>query len=239
MFIPYIRAHVIRLDELMLVLQKSVYTKDMELADALREEVFRGFYEAVKAYCKNVNEAKRRAAVHLFNLLKGYHKAITRGNYIEASAAFHNLLQDLRGVYASDVATLVFGEWVTAIDEAEQKFLGFSGEREQETIEKPREAIRAERALLDAAYRCCVIMMEMLLIIDGLGGDISVDPESLDTGSHEDGDPTPPYLRGNINYNFVWQWNVEATYYHNLLAHRDGRRAKANEEEDDDELGEE
>jgi hypothetical protein len=64
--------------------------------------------------------------------------------------------------------------------------------------------------------------------------------ESLDTGSHEDGDPTPPHLFGNINYNFAYQWNEEVKKFRNLIAQREGRRkAKDGEEENGEENGEE
>jgi hypothetical protein len=235
-YVAYMQSLVDKADELTLILQKSVYTKELELADAERDAVFRGFFEVVTGLCKQLNETKRKIALHLLNMLKAYHKVITKGNYIEESGHWHNFMQDLHGAYAADVALLGLGAWVTDLDEAEKKFLEYYEMRQQESIDKPKEALRIVFQQIDFAYKVCMGMVNLQLDMDGLGGDVAVTPESLDTGSHEDGDPTPPHLYGNINYNFAYQWNEELKKFHNLLAQRQGRnKAKENGETAEDE----
>jgi hypothetical protein len=99
------------------------------------------------------------------------------------------------------------------------------------------------RARIMPVYQAIINTVDANLVADGLGGDVVVDPADLDTGSHEDGDPTPPYLYGNINYNFAVDWNESLKKYRNLLAQRDGiRNANKNDEikeEDDNDNGEE
>jgi hypothetical protein len=239
-YVAYLKSQVDRADELMLLLQKSIYTKEMEIADVARGDVFRGLCDVVKGLCRQLNETKRRAAIHLFNMLKAYRKDILHGNYIKESGSLHNLLQDLRGAYAADVALLGIGTLVADLEEAERKFLELQAARINESLDKSKEALKQVRHLLDFAYKVCMGMVDLQLEIDGLGGDVAVPPESLDTGSHEDGDPTPPHLFGNINYNFAYQWNEEVKKFRNLIAQREGRRkAKDGEEENGEENGEE
>lgn len=231
-YVAYLQSEVEKADELMLLLQKSVYTKEMELADTARVDVFRGLCDVVKGLCKQLDAAKRRAAIHLYNMLQAYRKDILHGNYFKESGSLHNLLQDLHGAYAADVALLGIGTLVADLEEAERIFLELQAARINESLDKSKEALKQVRHLLDFAYRVCMGMVDLQLEIDGLGGDVAVPPESLDTGSHEDGDPTPPHLYGNINYNFAYQWNEEVKKFRNLLAQREGRhKAKEGEAE--------
>ncbi|MDR1556552.1 MAG: DUF6261 family protein [Tannerellaceae bacterium] len=217
-------------DKLLLVLRKSVYTKEMEEADKRRDELFQGFYGVVKSSQKQPDNAKQKAALRLYNLLRGYKKSVLKGNYVEESSAIYNLLQDLLGTYAADVALLALTEWVTAIDRAEQDFLASRTERKEESVAKPKEDLSQTRGQVDVLYNAMANVLEAKLLADGLGGDIVVDPDELDDDMHEEGDEAHE-LHGNVVYNFVIAWNETVKKYRNLLQQRAGRRAKDNESE--------
>ena len=216
-------------DKLMVVLRKSVLTPELEQADKQRDGFFRGLSDVVKGSQQQPVADKQKAAIRLNNLLNGYHKSISKGNYAEESPAIYNLLQDLKGAYAADVALLALGEWVTALDQADRDFQAIRGERTQESIAKPRGDLRKIRAQVDALYHAIIAILNGKLLAAGLGGDVDIDPDSLKDGIYES--DVPDHLRGNVAYNFVIAWNETLKKYHNLLAQREGRREAANSEE--------
>jgi hypothetical protein len=199
---------------LMVVLRKSFYTKELVTADKDRDRFFRGLYGVVKGSRAHPDADRQEAAERLFLLLDGYKKTILTRSHSAESAAIYNLLQDLRGEYAPDIALLGFASWVTAIDKAEQDFLTSKVERTEETIEKPKENLRLLRRQVDILYNAMINMLNAKLLADGLGGKIVVKPD---------------FDHGNATYNFVIAWNEDVKTYRNLLMQRAGRRAKKQE----------
>jgi hypothetical protein len=212
-------------DELMVILRKSVYTKELEAADRERDNLFRGFYSVAKGLRAHPDAAKQKAAKDLCNLLDGYKKLILAGNLTAESGAIHNLLQDLGGKYAADMTLLELTYWGTAIDKAEKDFLTLRGERTEESVEKPKEDLKQIRNQIDILYNAMMSAMDIKLLGDGLGGDVVVDPKDLDNEGHFEGDDDH-HLHGNITYNFVIAWNEEVKKYRNLLAQRGGHHAE-------------
>jgi hypothetical protein len=217
-------------DRLLVVLRKSVYTKEIEGADRKRDELFRGFYSVVKGSQKQPGSAKQESALRLYNLLRQYHDSVLGGNYVEESSALYNLLQDLNGKYAADIAQLALGEWVTAIGAAEQNFLNLRSQRAQESVEKPKEDLRQIRVQTDALYNAMASVLDAKLLADGLGGTILFDPDAPDESDESD-EPQEGHTQpsGNAVYNFVTAWNETVKKYRNLLAQRAGRRNKGKE----------
>ncbi|MDR2810709.1 MAG: DUF6261 family protein [Tannerellaceae bacterium] len=219
-------------DKALLTLRRSVYSKEIEEADKKRDELFQGFYGTVKSARKQPDAAKQKAAERLYNLLKRYQKSIASGSHAEESAAIYNLLEDLRTkTYDPDVTLLGLAEWTTAINQAEGKFLSFDSMRNDESFAKPKEDLRKVRSEIDVFYTAMMNLLDIKLLADGLGGDIAVDPEELDTSVHNGNEVFTPEKHGNIAYNFVVSWNEVVKRYRNLLQQRAGRRAK--KEEDD------
>ncbi|MDR1644604.1 MAG: DUF6261 family protein [Tannerellaceae bacterium] len=221
-------------DKLLLVLRKSVYTKEIEAADKKCVDICQAFFNTVKSARKLPNALKQKAADHLYNLLEGYKDSVLSGTYAQKSAAVYNLLADLRGtVYAPDVTALTLAEWVTAIDQAEQAVLTLSATRMEESVAKPKEDLQQIRRLFETYYTAAVNVWDTRLMLDGLGGDIVVEQESLDTADHDNGELFNPEVHGNITYNFVIAWNERLKKFRNLLQQRAGRRDKAPENEED------
>ncbi|MDR2810197.1 MAG: DUF6261 family protein [Tannerellaceae bacterium] len=215
-----------KVDKHLLILRKSVYTEELKEADKDRNKVFGSFCRVAKDSINLPAVAKKEAAKRLSNLLQQYKQYAMNGGYAEESSAIFNLLQDLDGKYAADVTLLGFGEWVTSLRQAEEKFLSIHSQRIQETIDKPVEPLPDIRKQIDQIYNSIVNVLEGKLLLDGLGGDVVVEPGDLDTAIWDDDDHTPPELRGNVVYNFVVRWNVILTEYRNLLNTRAGRLAK-------------
>jgi hypothetical protein len=216
-------------DRLVIVLQKSVYTPDIEISDKKRDELFRGFYGIVKGSQKQPDEAKQKSALRLYNLLKRFQRPVIYGNYMEESAALYSLLQELKGNYADDIALLSLNDWVTAISNAEQDFLDIRAKRTQESIDKPGEDLRVVRSQIDTIYTAITDVLDAQLLACGLGGKTVLDIYDLDEPNEEQ---NAEQSTGNAVYHFVAAWNETVKKYRNLLAQRAGSRAKGNASDD-------
>ena len=223
-------------DKLLQVIRESALTKDVRAADKNRDKAFRGLYTLVKGSLQQADEHKLKAAERLFVMLKRYRKSVVDRTYNEKSGTFYNLLQDLTGACAGDIALLGFAEWTTALGRAQEEFLSLYGKRQAESVAKPKEDLRMIRNEMSALYAAMMNLLDALLQGDGLGGNTVVDPESLKTGVYES--DTPSHLRGNVVYNFVLDWNETLKKYHNIIRQRAGRRAKAGNEDENPEIAE-
>ncbi|MDR3142931.1 MAG: DUF6261 family protein [Tannerellaceae bacterium] len=220
----------LKVDALLVVLRKSVYTKEMEEADKERDDLFRGFFGVTKGMQRQPTAAKQEAAERLYNLLEGYRKAILDANYEAESAAIHNLLQDLTESYKADVTLLALTDWVTAIDQAERHFLTFDAKRTEESVAKPKENLKLFRRKADVLYNAITNVLDARLLADGLGGDVVVDPSDLDDEIHFEDEEGSHEFHGNVVYNFVIAWNETVKRYRNILSQRAGRRAAKDNE---------
>ena len=180
--------------------------------------------------------------MRLNNVLNGYKKSILEGTYAEESAAIYNLLQDLRGANAADVALLGLTGWVDAIDQAEQRFLSFYNERHEAIATRPKGKLTEVRVEVDTLYNAMMGILDGTLVGDGLGGDVVLDMNEPDSpedegsqGPVEEFAPAKRATSGNATYDFVVRWNEILVRYRNLLHQRAGRKAKAKEEEEEKE----
>ena len=238
-FVPLVS----ELDILMKTAQKSDYTRKMHLADKERDDTCRGFFTMVKGARKHPDTDKQDAAMRISIVVDGYKDTILHGAYAEASGSIHNLLQDLRGASAADLALIGLTGWVDAIGQAEQNFLAFRHERHEEASAKPLEKIRNVRVKIDSVYLAMMNTVDGILIANGLGGDIVLGPDIPDSpgeenpggsGPVEESIPVTRTGSGNAAYDFVVRWNEIVKRYRDLLHQRAGRREKAKNEAEED-----
>ncbi|MDR2811227.1 MAG: DUF6261 family protein [Tannerellaceae bacterium] len=223
-----------KMDRVLQVLQKNIYTVAMKKVNVERNKYFRGLYNIVKISRKFSVPAEQEAAERLFVLLSSYRKtAVQGGSYVEESNAVYNLLQELEGKYSADVTLLDVNKWVANLRAAEDKFRSLRAGRTEESIDKPKDHMVEIRKQTDIVYRSISDMLNAKLVADGLGGDVAIDPEDLKTGIYEDA--IPPEQRGNVVYNFVIAWNETVEKYNNILAARAGQRRGKDEEPEPDE----
>jgi hypothetical protein len=213
-------------NHLLQVLQKSIYTQDMETAHRERIEMFQGFYATVKGAQKLPDATLHTAARRLFNMLKGFRKSIINRGYAKISGGIHNLLQDLRKDYAGDVALLGLDDWVTSLEQAEQTFLAASRKRENESVAKSKGNLPVIRRQADAIYTAALNVLDAQLIADGLGGNLLYDEENEPEGPDKPEEERDPAGGENEVYKFVVDWNETVKKYRNLLHQRAGRKAR-------------
>ena len=225
--------HLNKADKKLLVIRKSVYTEEMRAADKERDTLFGSFHRIVKDSLNLPDAAKKEAAKRVYNLVHAYKLNGLNSNYNAESSTINNLLEDLAG-YTDDLTLLTLGEWVTALRQAEDRFLAIRSQRIKEMAGKPQGSLTEIRRQVDRFYLSMIHILNARLMADGLGGNVAVDPDDLDTGTRADDDPTPPELRGNIVYNCVIEWNVIVRAYHSVLAARASRLANKKQQDASD-----
>jgi hypothetical protein len=229
---------ITKADQLLVVLHKSTHTAEIEKAVRERDSLFRALYEVIKQARVLTDADRQEAAESLYVLAAQYRPVILHKSYPESAGAVYNLLQDLRSNrYAPAVSLLGLGQWIDPMEAASRRFQSYWDERQQESIDKPKEHLAELRAEVDEICKSIMERLYSKLLADGLGGDVVIDPDSLKDGVYES--DTPDHLRGNIVYNFAIAWNESLKKYHNLLAQRTGQLAKKQDEEEEEEPEEE
>jgi hypothetical protein len=224
---PELRSDYDSADLVLQTLRKSYYTTQIEAANTVRTDAFRSLYGIAKGFQGDPTAKNKDAAMHLFNLLQSYYKNIVQGSYSEESASIYNLLDDLNNEsYDDNIELLGLANWVQALRTSNNAFLNLWDVRAQEEIEKPKENFYVIRKQMDTIYNGMVTILDSQLISAGLGGDVVVEPKSLDKADHESGHKFDPTKDGNITYNFVVDWNTIVKKYRNLASQHTGRKDK-------------
>jgi hypothetical protein len=129
-------------DQLLELLRKSFITEQTVLANLMRDRIFYGLRNAVKAGRCMLNTSKQLAAEKIYALLKKYTPAITRGGRAAKTAAIDNLLQDLLptgniGNLAADIHLLNLEQWVQDLKQVNNAYKDSLAQRVEETAARP------------------------------------------------------------------------------------------------------
>jgi hypothetical protein len=229
-----------RADITLVVLRKSVYTKELEALDKTRTDAVRGFVNVITGYLKYPSAEMQRAAAQLDILTDGYKKDILKGSNLGENAAMGNLIDDLATPqYTAALKTLNLNNWFTALATAELDYQSALQGRFEESSGKPKEDLRKLRAKLGKIYSAAVHTLETQLILKGLDGDIVVNPDSLDGMKPETGESFDPKKHGDLVYNFVQAWNEHVKKARDVLSRREGESGDEENEADEDDDTEE
>jgi hypothetical protein len=188
-------------DQALEVIRKSATTEQLVEADNDRDIDFRGFVDAVKSALSHFDPAKSEAARRLQIVLDQYGN-VARKSYDAETASIYNLVQEMNGAHAADIALLGLGDWITRLDADNKAFEVLKNTRYSEEEGKPAFRVRELRKKIDSNYR------DMLDRIDA----------SI-------------LLNGETQYAaFVNAHNIRVDHYNNIIAQRKGRNAKKKDE---------
>ena len=186
-----------QLDLCLVILQKSGYTELMHEADQKRDSIFSGLYGLVKTCLKHFNEEVRAAAKRLEILFKANGNLAQKPDD-EETAGIYNLIQDLEGKYAADIALIGATEWVAELKASNKAYETLVNNRDLESAEKPEAKVKEIRVEMDNAYRDMTTSIEMFAKL----AETPVEIERYKT--------------------FITQWNVIVERYKNRLSQRKG-----------------
>jgi hypothetical protein len=193
---PLYDAEVSALD----IVIKSDKTAEINAQNIVRDNIYRGFADAVKSAQRHFDPAKRAAAQRAATILERYGN-IAAKSYDAQTAAIDDMLREFGDAPSSnwnaDIALLMLGEWLTQLYSENQKFKELILERYQEQMQRPSVRMKDARAAVDAAFRTLLTQVEALTLVNG-------------AAAYE---------------NFIKETNLVIERYRNILAQQAGRRA--------------
>jgi hypothetical protein len=86
----------------------------------------------------------------------------------EETSAIYNILQELRGKYAADVATVGIGQWVSELESRNNAFGELVKNRFDETAARTDIVLKEARAKLDEAYKTIAERVNALAVVEGV-----------------------------------------------------------------------
>ena len=146
---------------------KSSITEQIQEADKARDNIWKGLVETNTTALRHFSNEVREAAKRLKIVFDTYGN-IARKSLNEQTSATYNILQELEGKYASDVAKAGLGEWVAELKSLNIAFAGLVRERVDEGSVKVDIVLKKARTQLDEAYYSIVERVNALVVVEGV-----------------------------------------------------------------------
>jgi hypothetical protein len=184
------------------IIRKSELTGKIEEQDHQRDQLFRGFVDAVQSNLHHFDPAKQEAARKVQVILDHYGNIAVK-TFDQETAAIDDLARELGTPEHSPlIDTLGLGDWLTALNAGNERFKSLMQERYGEMAQRPTTRMKNARTAVDKAWRSLTDRIEALALVNGM-----TDYEA-----------------------FIRDLNVVLERYKNLLAQHQGRNKKSSEE---------
>lgn len=146
--------------------QKSLLTDEIAKADAERDAIYSSYKKTVSGFLNLPVEEMAQAARVLEQHLKDY--AIDPKMQLDRETGLLiNLITDLEGKYATQVAALSLTAFVTGLKAANEKVRTLTASRTEERMAVTVGALKASRKASDEAYRMLVKLVNALALVEG------------------------------------------------------------------------
>jgi hypothetical protein len=146
---------------------KSGLTKDILALDVRRDELFRGFKNAVKSGLLHYDAAKVKAAQRIFFILKAYGDIVSRP-LDDKTAAINDLCREFQEPKnAKMVATFGVGDWLNHLAEANSALSETMMSRYREMAQRPKANMRETRKSIDKIFRSMLDLVEAQAMVNG------------------------------------------------------------------------
>jgi len=179
-------------------IMKSAFTAEIQEADRYRDGIWRGMVDANKSALRHFDEAVRQAAGRIKIVFDTYGNIAVKPLDEETSAVY-NVLEDLKGKYAADSATVGLTGWMNELHTANERFKALMSERYDESASKTALVLKECRAKVDEVFRSMTERIHAFILIEG----------------------AEPYAE------FVTMLNTVVKRYADILAQQKGRRKAA------------
>jgi hypothetical protein len=153
-------------DDVLKKIVKSAITEDIQTADKHRDRIFRGMVDANKSALNHFQPAVHAAAKRLKVLFDTYGNVAAKP-LNEETSAIYNLLQELNGNFAADVATLNITDWVAELESANNAFDTLVKARYDEAAHRTLLVLREVRTQVDTASRAITDRIDALFLLEG------------------------------------------------------------------------
>lgn len=153
-------------NEAIQLMLKSTYTQRLATADQTRDITEDGFEMSVKSNLMHFDPEKALAAQRLWTFLQTKGN-VTKKDYNTETIDINNIVTEMRGKSAPDVALLNLTEWVDKLDADNRAFTALKDDREFEASEKTNLRMKQVRPQLDKAFRALADRIDALVLLNG------------------------------------------------------------------------
>jgi len=147
------------------IIRKSITTERIADADNSRDNIFRGFADAVKSASNHFDADKRDAAKYLQNILNHYGN-IARKLYDEETAAIYNFIQEVR-IKPAYLTKLELTDWIDQLEIENKAFDALLEKRYNEEAAKTTLRMKDIRTETDRCYRDMLDRIDAFILING------------------------------------------------------------------------
>jgi len=151
--------------ELLKISQRNDLTSPISEADELRDKYYIGYKNAVKGYLSMPEGDLLTAAEKLQQHIDDY-KIDTRGQLDEETSDLSNLIVDLEGKLAAEIATIGLSKFVENMKAANEQVRALLQQRDDDGPAIEVGALKAARADTDESYRDLIVRVNALWITD-------------------------------------------------------------------------
>jgi hypothetical protein len=148
--------------------RKSIYSKQLSLADLKCNETLDGMDNVINGGLKHYDPTVKGAAAHI-KVLWDTNGDIKHKAQKNKSGAIIKLIANLRGTYAADVAALGMDGWVTELDADLAAHDAIEDSRYDEKDGKTHLRMIEVRKEIDTAYHTFTEKINALIIVNGEG----------------------------------------------------------------------
>ena len=151
-------------DEALKKIMKSAISDEIQQADSLRDQVFRGMTYAAMAALYSVRPDVQDAAKKIKIVLDTYGN-VAQKPLNEETSAVYNLLQDLFQKYKDESMKVGIMDWLYELQNANNNFDILVKKRYKESAEKTDLILRDVRKQIDAEYKKITQIVNVQLLI--------------------------------------------------------------------------
>ena len=153
-------------DEAFKKISKSVHTDRIHEVEHERAVIFRMIRNTVKTLLMHSNAVIREAAKRVKIAIDPF-AGISRTSLMDASALIENMLQELEGKFAADVAIVGIGSLATELKEKNTELRTLVAERYEEEYSKTHLNMKKTRDDVDTAYRAILKRIDAFRDLNG------------------------------------------------------------------------
>ena len=147
-------------------INKSAITEKIQNADKARDEIWGDLVETNTAALRHFDPEVRESAKQLKIVFDTYGN-IARKPLNDQTSATYNIVQDLEGKYAPDVAKVALGPWLAELKARNIAFSDLMRERFDESSLRVDIVLKKARVQLDEAYYAMVERIHALVLVEG------------------------------------------------------------------------
>lgn len=155
-----------KVDEAMVISQKSHKTDEINQADRERDQLYTGLKNAVKSFAHIPNEEMKSAQKVIAQVIKDYGIKTTM-QLDKETGLLVNFIQDLETKYQNEVQTLNLQNFITPLKTANEKVRTALSQRTEEQSTKEVGAMKSARNTTDEAYRLLVKHINAHALLEG------------------------------------------------------------------------